>query len=172
MGQATDIKFIVDNNVAKLAKWLRIMGYDTLLFRGRDDSEMVDIALSHDRVILTRDTQITKRRLVSSGRLKVILIEDGNPKTQLRQVVNHLGLDCQFNPFSRCLECNQRLLTKNKEEVCNLVPPHVFQTQTQYMECPSCHNIYWRGTHWQAMNEELENLLKGNREMGDESCYC
>lgn len=154
-----DIKFIVDNNVGKLAKWLRIMGYDALLFTEEDDGKMVKLALAQNRVILTKDTQIMRRRLVTSGRLKAILIEDDDSKVQLQQVVEDLDLDYQFRPFSVCLECNQNLVERDKEEVRDLVPPHVFETQSLYMECPSCHRIYWRGTHWQAMNRELAKFM-------------
>ncbi len=154
-----DIKFIVDNNVGKLAKWLRIMGYDALLFTEEDDGKMVKLALAQNRIILTKDTQIMRRRLVTSGRLKAILIEDDDSKTQLQQVVEDLDLDYQFRPFSVCLECNQNLVERDKEEVRDLVPPYVFETQSLYMECPSCHRIYWRGTHWQAMNRELAKFM-------------
>jgi uncharacterized protein with PIN domain len=153
-----EIKFIVDNNVGKLAKWLRIMGYDALLFSGEDDSRMVKVALAQNRVILTKDTQIMSRRLVTSGRLKAILIEDDDIEAQLHQVVEALNLDYHFRPFSICLECNQCLIEKDKDAVRELVPPYVFKTQGLYMECPSCHRLYWRGTHWQAMSRELEKL--------------
>jgi uncharacterized protein with PIN domain len=155
-----EIKFIVDNNVGKLAKWLRIMGYDALLFSGDDDGKMVKMALAQNRVILTKDSQIMKRRLVTSGRLRAVLIKDDDVKVQLQQVVETLNLDYHFKPFSICLECNQRLQEKNKDEVRDLVPPHVFKTQSLYMECPSCHRLYWRGTHWQAMTRELEKMAK------------
>jgi len=151
-----EIQFIVDNNVGKMAKWLRIMGYDALLFKEEDDGKMVKVALSQNRVILTKDTQIMRRRLVTTGRLKAILIKDDEPKAQLRQIADTLCLDYQFRPFSICLECNQSLVERNKDEVRDLVPSHVFETQSLYMECPSCHRIYWRGTHWQAMSRELE----------------
>jgi uncharacterized protein with PIN domain len=153
-----EIKFIVDNNVGKLAKWLRIMGYDALLFTEEDDVKMVKVALAQNRVILTKDTQIMRRRLVTSGRIKAILIKEDGPKAQLRQIADALGLDYQFRPFSICLECNQSLVERDKDEVRDLVPPYVFETQNLYMECPSCHRIYWRGTHWQAMSRELEML--------------
>jgi uncharacterized protein with PIN domain len=155
-----EIKFIVDNNVGKLAKWLRIMGYDALLFSGEDDGTMVKMSLAQNRVILTKDNQIMKRRLVTGGRLKAILIEDDDVKAQVRQIVKALNLDYHFKPFSICLECNQRLLKKDKEEVRELVPTYVFKTQSLYMECPSCHRLYWRGTHWQAMTRELEKAAR------------
>jgi uncharacterized protein with PIN domain len=155
-----EIKFIVDNNVGKLAKWLRIMGYDALLFSGDDDGKMVKMALAQNRVILTKDSQIMKRRLVTSGRLKAVLIKDDDVKVQLQQVVKALNLDYKFEPFSICLECNQRLQEKDKDEVRELVPPYVYKTQSLYMECPSCHRLYWRGTHWQAMTRELEKMTE------------
>ena len=147
--------------MGRLTKWLRIMGYDTRFFDGRDDSHLVTIALAEDRVILTRDTQIMRRRIVTSGRLKAILLQSDEPEQQMRQVIGTLNLDCQFKPFSICLECNQPLVERSKEQVKDLVPPYVFQTQSQYMECSGCHRIYWRGTHWQAMTRKLKQFLKG-----------
>jgi len=154
-------KFIVDTNVGKLVKWLRMMGYDTLFFNGSDDSHMIATALAEGRVILTRDTQIMKRRVVASGQLKTVFIQSDEPERQIQQVINTLDLDCQFRPFDICLECNQPLLERNKQQVKDLVPPYVFQTQSQYMECPSCHRIYWRGTHWEAMTKKLERYIRG-----------
>ena len=159
-----NLKFIVDTNVGKLAKWLRIMGYDTLFFNGSNDSSMVSTALNEGRVILTRDTQIMKRRVVTRGQLKAILIQSDKLELQMRQVINDLNLDCQFRPFALCLECNQPLLERSKQQVEGRVPPYVFQTQSQYMECPICHRIYWRGTHWQAMTKKLEKFMKCSAE--------
>ncbi len=154
-------KFIVDHNVGKLVRWLRMMGYDTLFFSGDDDSDMIAQALAEDRVILTRDTRIMERQLVTSGRLKAVLIDSEQPRQQMRQVLNFLGLDTRFQPFSRCLECNRLLVARNRQQVKERVPPYVWQTQEQYMECPGCGRIYWRGTHWQAMTRKLDELCRG-----------
>ncbi len=154
------IKFIVDNNVGKLARWLRMMGYDTLFFEGDDDSIMIRTALTQGRVILTRDTQIMRRRVVTSGRLKVVLIQSEEPELGLKQVLEALNLNCQFRPFTLCLECNQSLVKKSKEEVKDLVPAYVFKTRDQYRQCPRCRRVYWKGTHWEAMSKKLEKFLK------------
>ena len=159
-----ETRFIVDHNVGKLAKWLRLMGYDTLFFKGSSDSQMIAMAMAENRVILTRDTQIMRRRLVTSGQLKAILIQSDEPERQIRQVIDILKLDCRFQPFSICLECNQPLAERSREQVKDLVPPYVFQIQNQYMECPACHRIYWRGTHWQAMTKNLKRFIKGSVE--------
>ena len=147
--------------MGKLAKWLRMMGYDSEFFNGSDDWEMVTTALAEGRVILTRDTQIMKRGVVTSGRLKAVLIKSDEPEQQMRQVVETLNLDCQSRLFTLCLECNQPLVERSKQQVQDLVPPYVFRTQSQYMECPACHRIYWRGTHWGRMKKKLEKFMKG-----------
>jgi uncharacterized protein with PIN domain len=153
------MKFIVDSNVGRLARWLRIAGFDTVFINDLDDNRLVRLALSEGRVLLTKDTQILKRRLVTSGRLKTILIEDDEVKAQLRQVVKALNLGDKIKPFTLCLECNQPLVLSEKEDVKELVPPYVFQIQTQYMQCPACQRVYWRGTHWQRMSRELERIV-------------
>lgn len=158
MSLINELKFIVDHNVGKLTKWLRLMGYDAVFFDGQRDADMIARALAEVRVILTRDTQIMKRGVVTSGRLKAILIDSDQPEKQIQQVIDTLNLDCRFKPFTRCLECNQTLEERSKEQVKDRVPPYVFKTQSQYMECPACHRIYWRGTHWQAMTEKLKKL--------------
>ena len=146
--------------MGKLAKLLRIMGYDTVFFNGSNDSNMIATALAEGRVILTRDTQIIKRRVVTSGQLKAILIESDKPEQQMHQVIATLNLNRQYRPFTICLECNQPLLEKSKQQVKDLVPPYVFQTQSQFMECLTCHRIYWRGTHWREMTKKLEKFIK------------
>jgi uncharacterized protein with PIN domain len=152
------MKFIVDHNVGKLARWLRMIGYDTLFFNGTDDWSMIRAALAEDRIILTRDTHILERRVITIGRLKAILIKSDSLELQTRQVMETLKLDYKSKAFSLCLECNQPLEVKTKEQVKDLVPPYVFKTNDQYVQCPACHRIYWKGTHWQAMMKRLEKL--------------
>lgn len=154
------LKFIVDHNVGKLARWLRMMGYDTRLFSGDNDSHMLKLAQEEGRVILTKDTQIMKRRLVNNGEVKTLFIESDEPELQMQQVIATFGLDPQFKPFTICLECNQPLVAMDKARVKDLVPPFVFKTQSQYMMCPTCQRVYWQGTHWQAMTEKLKGFTR------------
>ena len=135
-----------------------MLGYDTLFINGLDDNELVRIALKEGRILLTKDSGILRRGVVFTGKIKVVLIEADDVREQLRQVVQTLHLEPNSDPFSLCLECNKPLISREREEVRDLVPPYVFQTQEQYMQCPGCHRIYWRGTHWQRMNQELEEL--------------
>jgi uncharacterized protein with PIN domain len=154
-------KFVVDHNVGKLARWLRLMGYDARFFRGGSDAELVALALKEGRIIVTRDTLIMQRRLVTKGKLKALLIKSDQPERQIRQLIDGLHLDYRFNPFSLCLECNQPLVERKKTEVKELVPPYVYKTQDQFRQCPECQRIYWRGTHWRAMTQRLEGLAGG-----------
>jgi len=155
----SEIRFIVDHNVGKLAKWLRMMGYDSLFFDGEDDSQMVRQAMAEGRMILTRDAGIMKRRVINNGRLKAILIESEEPEQQMKQVITGLDLNIHLRPFTLCLECNHPLAERSREEVQDRVPSYVYKTQTQYMECPECHRIYWRGTHWKTMLNNLHRIV-------------
>ena len=154
------MKFIVDHNVGKLARRLRMMGYDSVFFSGEDDSAMVKQALAENRIILTRDTGVMRRKAISSGRVRAELIESEAPEEQMRQLMAAFDLKGQSKPFTLCLECNTALESRSREEVAGRVPPYVYRTQTQYMECPGCGRIYWRGTHWQAMIRRLEKLAE------------
>jgi uncharacterized protein with PIN domain len=151
-------RFVVDHNVGKLCRWLRLLGFDTLFFTGPDDGDMVKLALEESRIILTRDTHISERRLVTGGKIKVLLFTSDRPLEQLRQMLRSLELKDSFRPFTLCVEDNHSLREIEKGMVVGRVPPYVFKTQEDYMECPYCGRIYWRGTHWRAMTAWIEGL--------------
>lgn len=154
------MKFVVDANVGKLAKWLRLMGHDATFFDGRNDADMILIALHEERVILTRDTHVMERGVISSGKLRALLIEGDQPGAQILQVIRELNLDPLFRPFTVCLECNEPLQVVDKAAARERIPPYVFRTQDHFVECSKCLRVYWRGTHWQSMFKKLERLLE------------
>ena len=158
MHSPNPMKFIVDINVGKLARWLRMFGYDTILFDHGEDNRLVHIALKENRIILSRDTQMMKRRVITTGVVKAVLISNDNPRLQIQQVIRELGLNTDYNSFSICLECNKALREISKKEVEDRVPPYVYLTQTQFVECPECRRIYWQGTHWEAMTNRLKEI--------------
>jgi uncharacterized protein with PIN domain len=154
-----ELKFMVDENVGKIARWLRMVGYNARFFAGADDTEMVTIALAEGRILLTRDTRIMERRVVVRGELKAILIRSDRPETQLKQIITALKLDKDsLRPFTLCMECNTPLEARLKEEVRERVPPYVYLTHSRFVACPTCHRIYWPGTHWQEMQRKLDSL--------------
>lgn len=153
---AETLKFIADENVGKLGRYLRRLGFDTVLFDGGEDREMVKRAIAEGRVILTRDTHIEKYGVAAKGRVRVVTFNTDNPEEQLRRVVDTLELGRDAAPLTRCLECNLPLEEKSRQEVAERVPPYVLKTQKHYVECPGCRRVYWRGTHWRAMRRQLE----------------
>ena len=146
-------KFIADENVGKLGRYLRRLGFDTALFEGGGDREMVKQALAEGRVILTRDTHIEKYGAAVKGRVRVVTFAADDPGEQLKQVIDTLELSGAAQPFTLCLECNNPLAETSEENVAERVPPYVLKTQKHYMECPACRRVYWRGSHWRAMQE-------------------
>lgn len=150
-------RFIIDVNVGRLATWLRIMGYDTLFPEDASDNELVRIALLEDRVLVTRDAGIAQRRAVRLGQLRVVHISDDHLQGQLQQLVRELRLS-QEHGFSRCVRCNEVLNPAERADIAHRLPPYVLQTQSQFMECPQCRRLYWRGTHWSNMMAELGRI--------------
>jgi uncharacterized protein with PIN domain len=146
------MKFIADVMLGRLATWLRLLGYDTTYMPDADDPELARIARAEDRILLTRDVELTRRRGVRS-----VLIESDQVEEQVRQVFRALKLTTR-EAFSRCAECNHRLEIASKESVRGAVPPYVFQTQERFRRCANCGRVYWRGTHWVRMLARMEDL--------------
>ncbi len=146
------MKFLADEMLGRLAKWLRVLGYDTLYHQHLDDNDLVRLARAEGRLILTRDTKLAHRRGV-----RCLLIESELVKDQLPQVLNDLGL-VPDNLFSRCAVCNAPLEEMEKSAAKERVPPYTFRTQERFKFCPQCDRVYWRGTHWEGMKERIEGL--------------
>jgi uncharacterized protein with PIN domain len=139
-----------------LAKWLRILGYDTVYDNRIDDDEIVERCVREGRIALTRDARLTERRLLRSA----LLIESTELGAQLRQVLSYLGRDIDpARLLSRCLQCNGLLQPISPEAVQALVPEYVFRTQREFKQCPSCCRVYWGGTHRHAIRRRLRKLL-------------
>ncbi|HEX2988247.1 MAG TPA: Mut7-C RNAse domain-containing protein [Chloroflexota bacterium] len=151
-------KFIADSNVGKLARRLRMLGFDALYIHPIADDLLVEIAQLENRVILTRDTYIFHRRVVFDGQVPAVMITHDDVRDQVRQVLRELVLGPPFPLFSRCLECNAPLRPLGREQAESLVPPYVYRTQREFTICPRCGRVYWAGTHRQHMLEEVESL--------------
>jgi uncharacterized protein with PIN domain len=139
--------FIADVMLGKLARWLRVLGFDVVYSNRLDDDEILRIAVDQDRIILTRDVAFAER---CRSAHKLLFIEHDRWKPQLRQVVDACGLK-DFKVLSRCVECNSPLSVVEKESIADKVPPYVYATQERFSFCPSCNRVYWRGTHVDAI---------------------
>jgi len=150
-------RFLADCNVGRLARWLRALGYDASYHERIGDAELVREAAAESRVVLTRDRDLTKRRVIQTGVVRAVLIRDDEVTEQLRQVFAELGLELN-EALTRCIECNSELQSRPPSTVADRVPPYVRLTQSRYSECPDCGRIYWAGTHWQRMQAVLAGL--------------
>ena len=153
------MKFICDDNLGKLAKFLRILGYDTLFCSKIDDHKLIRKSLEEKRVILTRDTKLSRFKTAQNQ----LLVKNNESIQQLKQVIEHFKLKPKKKDlFSRCLLCNNILEEIKKEEVKDNIPPYVFKTQKDFVICKSCHKIFWKGTHTERLKEKLkENKITG-----------
>ena len=148
--------FFADVMLGRLAKWLRILGYNTSYEQTITSEKLVNAARNEKRMILTRNKKLIKILDESE-----YLFIDGNfLVNQLKQVIEKFSLDISENFLSRCTECNAEIAPVSKEEVINDVPDFIFRTQNEFSKCPECGKIFWQGTHLKRMEEILKNLKK------------
>jgi len=147
-----DMRLLADAMLGTLARWLRVRGYDTVYDTTFSDNELVRLARSEGRVLLTRDHELARRR-----NLRVLLIESQRLDAQMRQVFKEVALPCP-DPYSRCLICNTQLEPMLRSEAWGLAPPFVFIQHDQFHLCPECNKVFWRGTHWGRMNETVSAM--------------
>ncbi len=151
----SEFRFIADEMLGRLAKWLRAIGYDTVYYSGGGDSALVQQALREDRVILTKDSHLIKRKLAR----KSLFVRSDNLREQFKQVVEELGLDAENKLFTRCLVCNRELVFVGKQDVRDKVPSYTYLTQSKFYECPGCERVYWPGTHRDNMLEMIDGII-------------
>ncbi len=146
-------RFIADDMIGKLARFLRMLGYDTAYYKDISDTKLIEIALNENRIILTRDTQLVERVMVK----EYILIRSDNAEFQLKQVLNLRGLVPDPSLFlTRCLNCNRPLEDISKVAVEGRVWPYVFKNHDRFKICPKCERIYWEGDHVGAMRARFQ----------------
>jgi len=152
-----EIKFLADRMLGKLVKWLRILGYDTAYPSFDDDLSLILIARQENRILLTRNTNLIKRRNICD----FLFVKGDHWEEQLAGIIKGLKLEINLNLkiFSRCSLCNTLTKNINKKEVKTHVPPYVFSTQVKFVYCPYCKKYYWRGTHWQSMTQKIQKLF-------------
>jgi len=147
--------FLADFMLGRLARWLRVLGYDTIYSRKGIDSVLVVNAYREDRIILTRNTRLFKR--IDPAR--ALFIHYDGFRDQVREVIESLDLDYDTGLFlSRCLDCNLALVPLAREEVQTKVPPYIFQTIKEFRTCPQCGRIFWSGTHIEEMRKLIETF--------------
>lgn len=148
------MKFVATKELGRLVRWLRILGFDVEYFQSNNRSALVITSLRDERIILTRDSRMSP----VSG-IRILRIKYDNLKDQLAQVLKELDIKIDENAlFTRCILCNKALEAAEKESIKDKVPEYVYQTQDNFVMCPECQRVYWRGTHWGNVRKLLAEV--------------
>ncbi|MBI1895567.1 MAG: Mut7-C ubiquitin/RNAse domain-containing protein [Acidobacteria bacterium] len=148
------LRFVLDCHLGRLAKYLRILGFDTLYRNRCDDTELAEIAASQGRVLLTMDRGLLMRAKVERG----YFVREPLPRRQLIEVLRRFDLCGAIAPFQRCLRCNSELEPVDKQQVLDQIPPRTRAWCDEYQRCPDCRKIYWKGSHYERMREFVDQF--------------
>jgi uncharacterized protein len=157
------MKFVADCMLGRLAKWLKILGFDVLFFAKAEDKDLVELSRREGRVLLTRDSGLIEKTKKRENRL---FVASDDWQDQVAQVLDEYGLWDEVRPNSRCIECNRALKPLAKARARNLVTPYVLDHAASFALCPGCGRVFWQGTHFGDMERKIEGLL-GRRRPAD-----
>jgi len=149
------MRFIVDCMLGKLTKWLKILGFDALFFSKIEDDELLAIARSESRILLTRDTALIQQ----AKDVETLFLESEEWQDQVQQVLEHFNLRKKVNPHTRCIDCNVVLKNLPRKNAKNLVSAFVFERADSFALCPDCGRVFWRGTHFKDMEAQIQEIL-------------
>jgi len=147
-------RFILDVHLGRLARYLRMLGFDSAWERDQDDARIIDRALAEGRIILTRDVGILKQKRVSHG----YWLRSTRPDRQLLEVLEALDLRRQVQPFTRCMECNGPIRPLSQAEVAGRVEPEIRARFDRFRECEACRRVYWQGSHYRRMSRVVRRV--------------
>lgn len=151
------IKFLADSMLGKLARWLRLMGFDTLYYPSISDEELIEKAKKEGRIVLTKDGGLVNKNRYTN----IIYITDSDPNRQIKMIIKKLKLNPWEGLFSRCTHCNH-LVEKIKEvsQYKEKIPPYAYRTSPSFYYCPSCNKVYWEGSHHQKIKTKIRSLME------------
>ena len=147
-------KFILDVHLGKLAKYLRMLGFDTLYRNDYSDAEIIRIALAEQRIILTHDLRLLMVKVVTHG----YWVRSQKPREQVKEVMDRFDLHSQIDPFNRCISCNGMLVEVPKASILDRLEPLTIKCFDEFYQCRDCGNIYWEGSHYERMQYFIKNL--------------
>ncbi|MDI3524147.1 MULTISPECIES: Mut7-C RNAse domain-containing protein [unclassified Kosmotoga] len=156
------MKFFADRMLGKLAKKLRLLGFDTLYFNNIEEKNILELLHEEERILLTRDRSLHSRALKAG--IDSYLLKSNHWNSQLRSVIQRFRLtEDNFHLFYRCSECNAELEEADAASVSGLVPDFVLYTNDKFMRCPGCGRIYWKGTHLEKIIKSLQSVINLTR---------
>ncbi len=149
-------RFAADRTLGTLAKWLRILGYDTT-YEAENSSKLFFDSLEDNRTLLTRTKKIQEK--FSTHR--TVFVRSNFLDEQLKQVVDEIGIDqAEIQPFSRCIQCNIPIVEISKDDAYGLVPDYIWETREAFNQCRQCERIYWPGSHAERSMERINQLFQ------------
>ncbi|MCB2220869.1 MAG: Mut7-C ubiquitin/RNAse domain-containing protein [Bacteroidetes bacterium] len=151
-----DTKFILDVHLGKLARKLRMMGFDTLYRNDFDDDEIIHIACKEKRIILTRDIGILKQKSVTHG----YFVRSTQAHQQLTEILDRFDLNNKLQPLSRCINCNGTIIPVSKDKIAHLLLPKTKTYFSEFFQCTGCGKVYWEGSHYERMLQHVETMIK------------
>ncbi len=154
-GPSLSPRFVADRMLGRLARMLRLLGYDTAYSPGFTPSQMARLARDENRILLTRGN--AEKRF--PGLDRVVTLGSDYPPEQLRDVAERLSLDTTSGLWTRCTLCNGGIVRVEKNEVVSCVEPKVFEIYQEFFRCSACGHIYWRGSHVERILKNLSSLL-------------
>lgn len=148
------MEMAVDGMLGKLARWLRMMGFDTKYFNSLSDDEILRIASEEKRIILTRDYQFFRK--ANAHGVKAVFVEGRTHVERLANLSRLLGINLEIEiEKSRCPKCNANIKPVNKEEIRDKIPASTYRTYNEFWICAGCGQVYWKGSHWNKINNTL-----------------
>ncbi len=147
--------FVLDVHLGKLARMMRLLGFDCLYRNDYSDPQIVDISVSQNRIILTRDRHLLQAGVVTRG----YWVRSGNVEVQLREVLRRFDLFSQISAFRRCLLCNGAIEGVAKKDVLELLEPKTILYYDTFFQCRQCGQVYWKGTHFDKLQKKIERWV-------------
>ncbi|MBC7690693.1 MAG: twitching motility protein PilT [Methylotenera sp.] len=155
LGLMGELRLVLDGHLGRLAAYLRLLGIDTHWHQHADDPDLAEISARENRILLTRDIGLLKRTRVVHGRW----VRATDPKLQVTEVFEHFALlRQQVRPFTRCLSCNGLLTEVPKKSIEHLLLPQTRVHYEEFFQCQSCRRVYWKGPHFEKMQELISSL--------------
>jgi len=147
-------KFVLDVHLGKLARLLRLLGFDTLYDPDLTEKQLVTIAVTENRILLSRGINILKHKNIDYG----YWLRSQQPEEQLKEVVCNYNLAPEFRLFTRCMVCNGEIREVKKEQVEAGLPPKTKLYFQEFYQCANCKRVYWKGSHYERMQEFIKKL--------------
>jgi uncharacterized protein with PIN domain/sulfur carrier protein ThiS len=152
-------RFLLDNHLGRLAAYLRMLGFDCLYENDYQDDQIAAVLMADSRILLSRDRRLLMRKVVHYG----YCVRSLEPLEQLEEVVRRFDLAGRIHPFRRCLRCNGPLEPVDKETVLDRLEPLTKRYYEEFVFCPACDRVYWKGSHYERMESVISRLLQNNR---------